>query len=116
MAIPVPLTAAGLIAASLADKLILPSEEGGEVDHENNWHLWSWSEWHPNSSAILRVQHRGHDGAMTVRFNNPKNRTDYYFSGVPRELFRQWKRVSSPGAFYHRRIKGRYFAGGGLSG
>lgn len=94
-----------ILARILADAL-LPDEdtlEPGEREHS----LLDWSRWAPlRSSAIVQVSHRLRDGMMTVRFTNGP--VDYLFIDVPRELFRQWKRVRSPGKFYHRRIKGQY--------
>lgn len=96
----------GFIARALADALT-PDEDQGGGDDSNS--LLSWSVWHSEtSSAIQTVKHRLRDGQMTVRFRNRELYPDYLFINVPRELFRQWKRVKSAGAFYHRRIKGRY--------
>lgn len=94
-----------LIARRLADVL---TPDVGDEDDENSLLSWSVHNF-PNSSAILVVKHRLRDGAMTVRFNKPgKAYPDYLYNDVPRELFRQWKRVKSAGGFYHRRIKGQY--------
>jgi hypothetical protein len=93
----------GLVARLLADALTPEDQEDGE---DNS--LLSWSVWHANSSAIQTVKHRLRDGMMTVRFTNREMYPDYLFMDVPRELFRQWKRVKSAGKFYHRRIKGQY--------
>lgn len=96
----------GLIARALANALT-PSEDQGGGDDSNS--ILSWSVWNvPNSRAIQTVKHRLRDGQMTVRFRNKEMYPDYLFINVPRELFRQWKRVKSAGAFYHRRIAGRY--------
>jgi hypothetical protein len=98
----VPNPIAGIILKELAD-LLLPDES---QDEDRN-SLLDWSVWHPPaSSAIVQVKHRLRDGMMTVRFTNGP--VDYMFMDVPRELFRQWKRVKSAGAFYHRRIRGQY--------
>lgn len=91
-----------LVARLLTDALT-PEESSGDEDS-----LLSWSVWHANSSAIQTVKHRLRDGQMTVRFTNREMYPDYLFINVPRELFRQWKRVKSAGAFYHRRIKNQY--------
>ncbi len=106
---PIPGVASKLINAFMVDKLI----DAAPLDDDDNFSLLSWSEFFPNSTAIRRVQHRLRDGSMHVRFAGT-NSTDYLFGNVPRELFRQWKRVQSPGKFYHRRIKNQYFAGGGI--
>ena len=91
----------GLIARRLADALTPDDEEeAGRLD---------WSIWSPQgSTAIETVKHKLKDGTMTVRFKNRAMYPDYLFWGVPRELFKQWKRVRSAGRFYHRRIKGSY--------
>jgi hypothetical protein len=90
------------IARAITDGL-LPA--GSEADDESQ----DWSTWSPGrSTAIELVKHRLKDGQMTVRFANRHTHPDYLFINVPRELFRQWKRVKSAGAFYHRRIKGSY--------
>ena len=107
---PVVRPAQVLVNKFLVDKLI----DAQELDDEDSFSLLDWSQFYPNSTAIRRVQHRLRDGSMLVRFQST-NTTDYLFGNVPRELFRQWKRVQSPGKFYHRRISGQYFAGGGLS-
>lgn len=92
----------GIILKELID--ILTPDESQEEDTNS---LLDWSVWNPPySSAIVQVKHRLRDGMMTVRFTNGP--VDYLFMSVPRELFRQWKRVKSAGAFYHRRIKGQY--------
>jgi hypothetical protein len=92
----------GVILKELAD-LLTPDESQEEGTNS----LLDWSVWSPqSSSAIVQVKHRLRDGMMTVRFTGGP--IDYLFNGVPRELFRQWKRVKSPGGFYHRRIKGQY--------
>lgn len=92
----------GFIARVLVDALT-PDESQGEEDDDS---LLSWSVWSPaGSSAIQTVKHRLRDGQMTVRFTNRPMYPDYLFVNVPRELFRQWKRVKSAGRFYHRRIK-----------
>lgn len=92
----------GIIARVLVDALT-PEESSDEEDS-----LLSWSVWNTHSRAIQTVKHRLRDGMMTVRFTNKYMYPDYLFMDVPRELFRQWKRVKSAGAFYHRRIKGNY--------
>lgn len=92
----------GIIARVLVDALT-PEEESGEEDS-----MLSWSVWEANSRAIQTVKHRLRDGMMTVRFRDRELYPDYLFINVPRELFHQWKRVKSAGAFYHRRIKGQY--------
>ena len=102
-------SAQALVNRLLVDTLI----SANELDDDDNFSLLSWSEFHPNSTAIARVQHRLRDGSMHVRFAN-RSPVDYLFANVPRELFKQWKRVKSPGRFYHRRIKNQFFAGGGL--
>ena len=107
---PVVRPAQVLVNKFLVDKLL----EASNLDEEDSFSLLDWSQFFPNSTAIQRVQHRLRDGSMLVRFAN-RAPTDYLFGNVPRELFRQWKRVQSPGKFYHRRIKNNYFAGGGLS-
>jgi hypothetical protein len=89
--------------ARLITDTLLP--EGSEADDDSQ----DWSVWNPpRSSAIAQVKHRLKDGQMTVRFVSRHTHPDYLFINVPRELFRQWKRVKSAGAFYHRRIKGSY--------
>lgn len=97
-----------LLARILSDALIPQGDESleqGEREHS----LISWSKWAPpRSSAIRQVNHRLRDGMMTVRFNKAGLYPDYLFVNVPRELFRQWKRVRSPGKFYHRRIKDQF--------
>lgn len=93
----------GIIARALTDALT-PDEDQGDDDSILSWSVWNA----PNSSAIQTVKHRLRDGNMTVRFKNREMYPDYLFIGVPRELFRQWKRVKSAGKFYHRRIKGAY--------
>ena len=85
-----------IIFGKLADVLLPDSDQG-------NWKVWRPSQ---GSSAIVQVKHRSKDGVMTVRFTGGP--VDYLYSGVPTELFRQWKRVRSAGKFYHRRIKGSY--------
>jgi hypothetical protein len=95
-----------LIARAIADLFTSDSEEDTDND---GFSLLDWSVWHPPaSSAIEVVKHRLRDGMMTVRFANRPLYPDYLFWNVPRELFRQWKRVKSAGAFYHRRIKGQF--------
>lgn len=92
----------GFIARVLTDALT-PDESQGDDDDDS---LLSWSVWNvPYSRAIQTVKHRLRDGQMTVRFRNKEMYPDYLFIDVPRELFRQWKRVKSAGSFYHRRIK-----------
>ena len=93
----------GLIARALVDALT-PEEDQGDDDSVLSWSVWN----SPSSRAIQTVKHRLRDGQMTVRFRNREMYQDYLFINVPRELFRQWKRVKSAGAFYHRRIKGKY--------
>jgi hypothetical protein len=93
----------GIIARVVADALT-PDEDNGDEDSVLSWSVWNA----PNSSAIQTVKHRLRDGNMTVRFKNREMYPDYLFISVPRELFRQWKRVKSAGRFYHRRIKGSY--------
>lgn len=101
-----PLTAPQLLKQLVADALLPSDEELLEAGTREN-SIVSWSRWAPGrSAAIVQVNHRLRDGMMTVRFTGGP--IDYLFWDVPRELFRQWKRVKSPGAFYHRRIKGRY--------
>ena len=107
---PVIKAAQALANRTLVDLLIRANSN--DVDDDDNFSLLSWSEFHPNSTAIARVQHRLRDGTLLVRFAN-RSSTDYMFGNVPRELFRQWKRVRSAGRFYHRRIKGQFFTGGG---
>lgn len=92
----------GVLARVLADALT-PDESQGEDDS-----ILSWSVYNPTSRAIQTVKHRLRDGQMTVRFTNREMYPDYLFLNVPRELFRQWKRVKSAGRFYHRRIKDQY--------
>lgn len=90
------------IARLITDNLL---PEGSEADDDSQ----DWSTWSPGrSSAIQQVKHRLKDGQMTVRFINRPMSPDYLFIGVPRELFRQWKRVKSAGGFYHRRISGAF--------
>ena len=96
-----------LVSKWLIDSLVDPSA----LDDEDNFSVLSWSEFYPNSTAIRRVQHRLRDGMMHVMFQD-RTPTDYLFGNVPRELFRQWKRVNSAGKFYHRRIKNQFFKGG----
>ncbi len=85
----------------LADALTPDDDDGDETS------LLSWSVHSPaGSRAIVTVKHRLRDGMMTVRFTNGP--IDYMYLNVPRELFRQWKRVKSAGKFYHRRIKNQY--------
>lgn len=92
----------GVILKELVD--LLTPDESQEEDTNS---LLDWSVWTPpRSSAIVQVKHRLRDGMMTVRFTGGP--TDYLFGSVPRDLFRQWKRVKSPGRFYHRRIKDQY--------
>lgn len=93
----------GFIARALTDALT-PDESQGEENSILSWSVYS----PPQSSAIETVKHRLRDGQLTVRFKNKAMYPDYLFINVPRELFKQWKRVKSAGAFYHRRIKGRY--------
>jgi hypothetical protein len=93
----------GFIARALVDALT-PDEDEGEEDSILSWSVWNAE----NSSAIQTVKHRLRDGNMTVRFKHREMYPDYLFINVPRELFRQWKRVKSAGRFYHRRIKGQY--------
>lgn len=103
---PQPIIQSVLVRA-IADALI-PDEDPLEAGAREN-SLLDWSKWAPErSSAIRQVNHRLRDGMMTVRFNKPQAYPDYLFVNVPRELFKQWKRVVSPGKFYHRRIKGQY--------
>jgi hypothetical protein len=102
-----PTGAQTILARAVADALLPDDDisllEPGEREHS----MLSWSRWAPSgSTAIVQVSHRLRDGMMTVRFTNGP--VDYLFWDVDRELFRQWKRVRSAGAFYHRRIKGRY--------
>ena len=78
---------------------------------DDDFSLLSWSTYIPNSSAIAAVRHRLRTGDMTVRFQNRPGSPEYFFSNVPRELYRQWKRVNSAGKFYHRRIKNQFFTG-----
>lgn len=92
----------GLIARALADALTPDEDEGGDDS------MLSWSVHNFQSRAIQTVKHRLRDGQMTVRFTDRAMYPDYLFINVPRELFHQWKRVKSAGAFYHRRIKGQY--------
>ena len=93
----------GFIARALVDALTPDEDQGGDDS------LLSWSVYNPpQSSAIETIKHRLRDGQLTVRFKNRHTYPDYLFINVPRELYRQWKRVKSAGAFYHRRIKGRY--------
>lgn len=99
---PLGPVAQGLIARALADALT-PDDSQGDDDS-----MLSWSVYKPVSSAISVVKHRLRDGQMTVRFTNREMYPDYLFINVPRELFHQWKRVKSAGAFYHRRIKNKY--------
>jgi hypothetical protein len=88
----------------LADALT-PDEDQGDEDSNS---LLSWSVWNARSRAIQTVKHRLRDGQMTVRFRDKELYPDYLFINVPRELFKQWKRVKSAGKFYHRRIKNNY--------
>jgi hypothetical protein len=88
---------AGIILKELVD--LLTPEESLEDGSAYDWSVWE----PPASSAIVRVKHRLRDGMMTVRFTGGP--VDYLYYGVPRELFRQWKRVKSAGRFYHRRVK-----------
>ena len=103
---PVAGAAQTLINRALVDSLINAVSDGAD----NFAHL-EWSEFFPNSTAIQRVQHKRRTGTLLVRFAN-RAPTDYMFGNVPRELYRQWKRVQSPGRFYHRRIKDQYFSSG----
>lgn len=93
-----------IVAAAVA-KAMLPDEnedQGPGLDLE-------WTCFEPGGTAIQRVCHRLRDGALTVRFKNRSGYPTYFWpGGVPRELYRQWKRVQSPGKFYHRRIKNQY--------
>jgi len=100
-----------VIARQLVDALI--GVGGGDGEDDDSFSLLSWSTFSPNSTAIQRVQHRLRNGDMTVRFQNKPGYPDYLYGNVPRELFKQWKRVQSPGKFYHRRIKNQFFHGGG---
>lgn len=98
----------GILAQAIADALI-PEDEEAELleagERENS--MLSWSRWAPlGSTAIVQVSHHLRSGQMVVRFTGGP--VDYLYWDVPRELFRQWKRVKSAGAFYHRRIKGEY--------
>ena len=102
---PIAPVAQGLLARALANALTPAQSQGGDDDDS----MLSWSVWDvPYSRAIQTVKHRLRDGQLTVRFRNRQMFPDYLFINVPRELFRQWKRVKSAGAFYHRRIKGQY--------
>ncbi len=100
-------TVQAILLRAIADALI-PEEDLLEAGERENSVL-DWSKWAPeNSSAIRQVNHRLRDGMMTIRFNKVRAYPDYLFYNVPRELFKQWKRVTSAGKFYHRRIKGQY--------
>ena len=89
-----------VVAKSIIDALTPDDDEEGD----DGSLLWSVYE-PPASTAIRRVKHRLVDGTLTVEFNKAKAYPAYLFINVPRELFRQWKRVKSAGKFYHRRIK-----------
>ena len=93
----------GFIARALVDALT-PDEDQGDDDSVLSWSVYN----PPGSRAIQTVKHRLRDGQMTVRFKHREMYPDYLFINVPRELFHQWKRVKSAGAFYHRRISGQY--------
>ena len=91
-----------LLARAIADALIPSRDEQGRFTK-------SWDVWEPPASrAIERVRYRRQDGTMTVRFRNRPLHPDYLFWNVPPEIFQQWKRVKSAGAFYHRRVSGVY--------
>jgi len=104
---PAPNIVSGILLRAIADALI-PDDgliEVGTREHS----MVSWSKWAPpSSSAIRQVNHNLRTSELTIRFNKPAPYPDYLFVNVPRELFRQWKRVRSPGKFYHRRIKGDF--------
>ena len=91
-----------LIARALADALISGDDTG--EDESKDWAVWE----PPSSRAIERVRYRRRDGMMTVRFRNRPMYPDYLFWTVPSEIFKQWKRVKSAGAFYHRRVSNVY--------
>lgn len=97
----------GLIARVLTDALTPDAEDDRDASGRFT-ETMNWGVWEANSRAIQTVKHRLRDGMMTVRFRDRHLYPDYLFINVPRELFRQWKRVKSAGAFYHRRIKGQY--------
>jgi len=90
-----------LIHRKIVDYM-MPGESTGDDDETADWSVYD----PPASRAIVEVKHRLKDGLMTVRFRNGP--IDYLFLDVPRELFRQWKRVGSAGKFYHRRIKNNF--------
>jgi hypothetical protein len=56
-----------------------------------------------NSSAIAAIGYE--NGVLAVTFHNTGT---YYHPGVPYEIFVGLLRASSKGAYYSRRIRGRY--------
>ncbi len=97
------------LIAQIRVDLLTPDIDDDVEPGARSFNPAGWSAWAPaRSTAIRQVKHRLRDGMMTIRFNKNGLYPDYLYASVPRELFRQWKRVQSPGRFYHRRIKGRY--------
>ena len=104
-----PVTPYQRVVAQILVDILTPDVDDDVEAGDRSYNPAGWSAWAPaRSSAISQVKHKLRTGEMLVRFNKRGSYPDYLFMNVPRELFRQWKRVQSPGRFYHRRIKDRY--------